>query len=147
MIYKSKYTNKKYKEYLQKKKLTERKAVDSKQLRVQGFAKNLTDNITPHEKIVKSYLDFIGLHYKFQKIFYTKDKRKIPMIVDFYIDDYKLVIEIDGSQHTYDAKQKQKDVLRDSYFAKLGIFTLRVKNNDLEKMSLDQFKRLLKNCQ
>ena len=49
-------------------------------------------------------------------------------IVDFYIADAKLVIELDGSQHYEEAGQK-KDMQRDAYFKSLGLTVLRVPNN------------------
>ena len=51
-------------------------------------------------------------------------------IVDFYIAEAKLVIELDGSQH-YDAKGQQNDRVRDEYLHSLGLSVLRYANSDV----------------
>ena len=51
-------------------------------------------------------------------------------IVDFYIPEYKVVIEIDGKQHSY-PENRIADVERDKYLSELGILVLRYKNIDV----------------
>ena len=51
-------------------------------------------------------------------------------IVDFYVADYRLVIELDGSQH-YEVEGKQKDLVRDEYLRSLGLTVLRYSNFDI----------------
>ena len=51
-------------------------------------------------------------------------------IVDFYIADAKLVIELDGSQH-YLPEGRQNDAGRDSYLNALGLTVLRYSNADI----------------
>ena len=51
-------------------------------------------------------------------------------IVDFYIADANLVIELDGSQH-YEENGKQADAQRDAYLASLGLTVLRYSNEDI----------------
>ena len=51
-------------------------------------------------------------------------------IVDFYIAQEKLVIELDGSQH-YEDKGKEQDAVRDTYLSSLGIQVLRYSNLDV----------------
>ena len=53
-------------------------------------------------------------------------------IVDFYIAEGKIVIELDGSQH-YEYAGKQKDALRDEYLSSLGISVLRYSNLDVTR--------------
>ena len=53
-------------------------------------------------------------------------------IVDFYIAEAKLVIELDGSQH-YDDTGKQADAVRDAYLNSLGITVLRYSNADINQ--------------
>ena len=55
-----------------------------------------------------------------------------PYIVDFYIAERQLVIELDGSQH-YDAPGKQTDCIRDQYLQGLGLTVLRYPNSDIDK--------------
>lgn len=53
-------------------------------------------------------------------------------IVDFYIADAKIVIELDGSQH-YEREGKQADQLRDAYLSSLGLTVLRYSNADIHQ--------------
>ena len=55
-----------------------------------------------------------------------------PYIVDFYIAERQLVIELDGSQH-YDAPGKQTDGIWDQYLQGLGLTVLRYPNSDIDK--------------
>ena len=48
-------------------------------------------------------------------------------IADFYCPSQKLIIEIDGSQHTTE-EGYEKDEERDKYFADLGIRVIRYSN-------------------
>jgi len=51
-------------------------------------------------------------------------------IVDFYCDEYKLVIEFDGDIHNLE-KQKKHDSTRDKYLTSLGNKVVRFKNEEL----------------
>lgn len=51
-------------------------------------------------------------------------------IVDFYIPQYKVVIEVDGRQHSR-SQNRISDAERDKYLAELGIRVLRYKNIDV----------------
>ena len=53
-------------------------------------------------------------------------------IVDFYIAKYKIVIELDGSQH-YEDKGIKKDQERDQYLKNEGISVLRYSNSDVKE--------------
>ena len=53
-------------------------------------------------------------------------------IVDFYIAEAKLVIELDGSQH-YEQEGKQADIIRDRVLGNLGIKILRYSNADVNQ--------------
>ena len=53
-------------------------------------------------------------------------------IVDFYIAEVKLVIELDGSQH-YDEENEKKDRERDSDLKKLGFTVLRYTNLEVNQ--------------
>ena len=53
-------------------------------------------------------------------------------IVDFYIADAKIGIELDGSQH-YEESGMQKDVIRDVYLASKGLQVLRYTNLDIKR--------------
>ena len=53
-------------------------------------------------------------------------------IVDFYIAEQKLVIELDGSQH-YEEPVLCKDAQRDAYLQALGITVVRYSNADVNQ--------------
>ena len=84
-------------------------------------AKVLRKNMTPQEK---------DLWYNFLKKLPVPVKRQKNIgnyIVDFYIPNAKLVIELDGSQHRLE-DNKAADKARDEYLAALGIKVLRFSN-------------------
>ncbi len=55
-----------------------------------------------------------------------------PCIVDFYCNQAKLVLELDGSQHNSEEGQ-QADYYRDQYLNSLGLTVLRYSNDDIHK--------------
>lgn len=65
----------------------------------------------------------------------TVNRQKVigNYIVDFYISDARLAIELDGSQH-YTEIGEEKDRVRDRYFQKIGITVLRYTNLDIKKI-------------
>jgi len=89
-------------------------------------AQTLRKNMTPEEK---------HLWYDFLKLLpITVNRQKVieNYIVDFYIHEARIVIEVDGIQH------KQKDAInadkaRDSNLGELGIKVLRYSNEDVNK--------------
>lgn len=52
-------------------------------------------------------------------------------IVDFYFPKIRLVIELDGIQHT--EQQKEYDHVRDEYLRKVGCTVLRFMNSDIHE--------------
>jgi len=87
-------------------------------------AKKLRKNMTPEEK--RLWYDFL---------------KKLPMnvrrqhniedcIVDFYIAEKKVVIEVDGLQHTSE-EYREADKERDETLAKWGIRVLRYSNENV----------------
>ncbi len=85
-------------------------------------ARTLRKNMTKEERHL--WYDFLkGLKT-------TVHRQKVfgKYIVDFYIADAKIVIELDGSQHYEDAGMKT-DKERDTYLSSLGLTVLRYPNN------------------
>ena len=81
----------------------------------------LRKNMTPEEK---------HLWYDLLKLLPFTVRRQHPIynfIVDFYIAEKKLVIEIDGIQHTT-TDNKLKDAERDSILSAFDIRVLRIPN-------------------
>jgi len=69
---------------------------------------NLIVNATPTEIKMKMLLTELGVKYEFQKIYYVGYSH---YVVDFYLPEQNLVIEIDGQQH-YNWNDKIYDRLR-----------------------------------
>ena len=55
-----------------------------------------------------------------------------PYIVDFYISQGKMVIELDGSQHLV-PEHREMDAARDEYLAALGLRVFRYSNADVRE--------------
>ena len=89
-------------------------------------AQTLRKNMTKEEKRI--WYDFL------KKLPFTvKRQHNIEnYIVDFYIPKKKIVIEIDGLQHT-DPDEQLKDQLRTDALQQWGITVLRYSNKDINK--------------
>ena len=87
-------------------------------------AKNLRKNMTPEERHL--WYDF------FKKVpFSVRRQHNIEnYIVDFYIAEKKIVIEIDGRQHRL-PEHKEADAKRDADLAVWGITVLRYSNDSI----------------
>ena len=90
------------------------------------FAKELRKNMTRHERHL--WYDFL------KQLPTTVHRQKVigSYIVDFYIAEKKLVIELDGSQH-YDLPGKQADAARDAFLTGQNLTVLRYANSDIDK--------------
>jgi len=101
----------------------------------------LTINATPTELKMKLLLRELGVDYEFQKIYYVGYSF---YIVDFYLPEYNLVVEIDGQQH-YNWNDKIYDRLRTDNLVNLhGV--KRVVRFDNRDLTVDTYvkERLLK---
>ena len=91
------------------------------------LSRELRKNQTPWEKRLWMYLKskrFAGLKWKRQVVIHQ-------YIVDFCCFEKKLIIELDGSQHTAE-EAKTKDLSRDIFLQKPGYVVLRFYNNDID---------------
>ena len=91
-----------------------------------GNAKTLRKNMTKEER---------HLWYDFLKTLPTTVHRQKVIgkyIVDFYIAEAKLVIELDGSQH-FEVEGQRTDAQRDAYLQTLGLTVLRYANSDVNR--------------
>ena len=89
-------------------------------------ARALRTNMTPEEK---------HLWYDFLKRLPLTVKRQQTIehyIVDFYIAEKKIAIEVDGRQHL-SREHKEADAKRDADLAALGITVLRYSNDSIRK--------------
>ena len=87
-------------------------------------AQVLRKNMTPEEKV---------LWYGFLKklpITVKRQHRIENYIVDFYIAEKKIVIELDGRQHLME-ENKIADKIRDKKLSEWGITVIRISNKDI----------------
>ena len=92
--------------------------------RLRGHAKQLRKNMTKEER--RLWYDFL----KGLPVMVHRQKVIGDYIVDFYIAEVKIVIELDGSQH-YEPEGKRMDEARDTYLHSVGITVLRYSNADI----------------
>lgn len=89
-------------------------------------------NATNAEKVYRDFLDKNKINYKFQKPIKVDDKW---YIMDFYLPESKLCIEIDGGYHTKE-NQRKNDEERDKDLLSIDITTIRYTNEEI----FDKFK-------
>ena len=99
---------------------------DTNNPKLTANAKALRRNMTKEERHL--WYDFL----KTLPIMVHRQKVIGNYIVDFYIAEAKLVIELDGSQH-YEIESTQTDALRDAYLQSLGLTVLRYSNADVNQ--------------
>jgi very-short-patch-repair endonuclease len=95
-------------------------------IKLEARSRELRANMTDVEIILWSKL-------KSKQMNKTQFYRQKPIgnyIVDFYCPKYKLVIELNGSQH-YSSSGQEYDLHRDSYLKAMGINVLRFTNYDV----------------
>ena len=94
--------------------------------RLTSNARNLRKNMTKEERHL--WYDFL------RELPVNVHRQKVigRYIVDFYIAEIKLVIELDGSQH-YEESAACKDRERDTYLQSLGISVVRYSNGDVNQ--------------
>ena len=88
------------------------------------LARNLRNNMTKEERLL--WYDFL----KGLPVMVHRQKVIGSYIVDFYIAEHNIVIELDGSQH-FSQQGKQNDSVRDHYMNSLGLTVLRYSNADI----------------
>ena len=94
--------------------------------RLSGHAKRLRKDMTKEERHL--WYDCL----KELPVMVHRQKVIGPYIVDFYIADAKLVIELDGSHH-YELEGKQRDAVRDSYLESMGLTVVRYSNAEINR--------------
>jgi very-short-patch-repair endonuclease len=98
-------------------------------------------NITKSENRIMKLLDKLEYEYIFQ---YSIFDEWFFIIADFYIPEFKLMIEVDGDSHL-GVVQKKKETKRKRWLLKKGIQVLRIKNKATIKMNAKQLNsRILK---
>ena len=101
------------------------------------YAKELRKNMTPEEKHI--WYDFL------KKVPMTVKRQYVVenYILDFFIPQVNVAIEIDGSQH-YEPDAKKADQKRDADLALVGIKVIRYTNNDINKNFVGVVQEIMK---
>ena len=89
-------------------------------------AQSLRKNMTREERHL--WYDFL----KPYPIQFNRQKVIGNYIVDFYCDQAKMVVELDGSQH-YEEQVQQYDAVRTAFLSGLGLNVLRFTNMDVQR--------------
>src|SRR5699024_2915300 len=116
-----------------------------RRISITELARDLRNNPTASEQKLWEHLSkkqLKGYRFTRQKPFIHKEDnhRKYFFIADFYCAKKKLVIELDGKVHDY---QQYYDYQRDLVLERMGLSTLRIKNNELSEMEKVKRKILL----
>jgi very-short-patch-repair endonuclease len=96
------------------------------------FRKRLRNCATWAEKRLWQEIKHSELGYKFRRQHGVNN-----FVLDFYCPKLKLAIELDGEVHNFYGR-KQRDYERDKKINRLGVYVIRIKNdevyNDIEKV-------------
>ena len=93
---------------------------------LKGRARQLRKNMTDSESVLWSRVR----RKQLMDIQFYRQKSIGNYVVDFYAPRVRLVVEVDGSQHT-EGDQLQKDQKRDEYFAGLDFKVLRFNSREV----------------
>jgi len=91
-------------------------------------ARSLRKRMTPQE--VKLWVHLRS--WRSRGFHFRRQAPRAGFIVDFVCLKHRLIVEIDGSQHNYDAHAR-RDVARDDHFARQGFRVLRFWNNEVDR--------------
>lgn len=89
------------------------------------LAKNLRKNATPQEQHL--WYDFLSKY----KVRFQRQKAIDDFIADFYCHKAKLVVEIDGTQHST-SRGKEKDEFRTEILNEYGLRVIRFTNLQID---------------
>jgi very-short-patch-repair endonuclease len=114
------------------KKRATKKSVSLKEIAEQ-FAEENRKKPTPAVKHFRKLMQLSGFRFKTEKII---DKHPSFILVDFYVPDRTLCIELDGGYHNT-PEQKEKDLERDTYLAERGFNNWRMTNEEALALTRD----------
>jgi len=97
------------------------------------YSEELKVKATSYELEFKKILDQVGTPYIFQHPVVCE--QNYLYILDFYIPEYRIAIELDGSQH-YTKQGLKKDKRRSKNLEKIGIFVKRLKNYNVKLVTV-----------
>lgn len=97
------------------------------------YCEDLRRKSTKYEKMLCKKLNYLNISYIHQ---YPIFDLKMQYIVDFYLPEYNLIIEVDGVIHN-ELSQKLKDKMRDLFLKRKGYKLIRISNEKLLNMNYD----------
>jgi very-short-patch-repair endonuclease len=103
-------------------------------------AKDLRSRATKHEVKVKKFLQELGYLFKFQCPIICNKKHLY--ILDFYLLDYGLFLEIDGYFHSLPQNVK-RDNLRSRRLKREGLLPIRLTNKQVEVFTKEQINQII----
>lgn len=86
-----------------KKKPKKKTKIKERRKQIERFAKENRHNLTEAERKFSKILKWLNIDFEMQCVFSCRGKL---FIVDFYLPQYKIVIEIDGGYHNTPQQQK-----------------------------------------
>ncbi|HXW25801.1 MAG TPA: DUF559 domain-containing protein [Xanthobacteraceae bacterium] len=92
------------------------------------IARNLRKRMTPQE--VKLWVHLRS--WRKQGFHFRRQSPRDGRIVDFVCLKHRLIVEVDGGQHNFDAHARH-DAARDGHFAASGFRVLRFWNNEVNR--------------
>jgi very-short-patch-repair endonuclease len=110
--------------------------------RLTAFAKNLRKQSTDTERVLWEYL-------RTKRMNGLKFKRQQPIgnyIVDFVCFEKNIIIELDGSQHSFLPEQIRKDKIRDKWLENQGYRVLRFWANEVLKNTREVLEVIWEKC-
>ena len=102
---------------------------ESAKTTAESYAEANRTNETAAEKKIRQLLEGYSIKHITQKPIYTSDSF---YIVDFYLPEINLVVEVDGDYH-YTSEQIEKDKAKNEKLLNLGYNVLRFNNKDYRK--------------
>lgn len=96
------------------------------------YSRRLKSKPTKAETVFQEYLEEWGFKFRTQTII-------LGYIVDFYLPDLGLIIEVDGHYHT---NNKEQDAKRDRILESSGFVVLRIANNQAMYKPDDIYKEI-----
>ena len=92
------------------------------------IARNLRKRMTPQE--VKLWVHLRS--WRKQGFHFRRQAPRAGYVVDFVCLKHRLIVEVDGGQHNFDAHAR-RDAKRDNHFAGQGFRVLRIWNNEIDQ--------------
>jgi len=107
--------------------------------RITEIAQNLRKNPTHAENLLWKYLR----RKQFAQLKFRRQQPIDHYIVDFVCIEKKIIIEVDGGQHSI---EREKDIERENYLRRNGFKVLRFWNNDILENIEGVLEEIMKYC-